>query len=56
MGVLEDDGDGERFSKSVRSLVGSCGIDSSHFGEKPRSGCVDSFEMFFGSPGHLWLI
>lgn len=51
-GILDDDGEGEGFPEFVGSLVGSSGVDAAHFGEKPRSGGVDSFEMFFGSSGH----
>ena len=55
-GVPNDDGEGEALSEFVGSLVGSGGIDSSHFGEKPRSRGVDPFKMFFGSSCHVWLI
>ena len=50
--LLENDGKGEALSEFVGSLVRSGGVDSSHFGEQPRSWGVDSFKVLLRSSGH----
>jgi hypothetical protein len=52
----EDDGHGEALTLLMRTGRGLRGPDTSHFGEVPMAGRIETLEMFLRSARHLVLL
>ena len=54
--LLDDDSEGKALSELVGTLAWSGSVNAVHFGQQPRFGSVNLFEMFLWSSSHKLMI